>query len=96
MNSSWQNPLPSEKYINQQVVIYFYTGRWVPIMFYSFAAAIALSHQAKQSGKELFIFPTNALPHEFERPHPCSYSQQTSKPISSPTHLKVPEFAQAS
>lgn len=76
MNLPWQNPLPSEEYITHQVVIYFYTGRWVPIMFYPLADAIALSQKAKHLGQELYIFPTNTRPSEFEQ-----WREQTNKQL---------------
>lgn len=79
MNSPWQNPLPSEEYITHRVVIYFYTGRWVPIMFYPLAAAIDVYQKAKNQGQELYIFPANSLPNEFEQLYQQSYKKATPK-----------------
>ncbi|MBD1861048.1 MULTISPECIES: hypothetical protein [Trichocoleus] len=62
MISPWRSPLPLEEYTASQVVVYFYSGRWIPIMFCRLAEAIALHHRASSSGKELFIFPPEVNP----------------------------------
>ncbi|MBL1179408.1 hypothetical protein [Pantanalinema sp. GBBB05] len=43
-------------------------------MFYPLAGAIALSQKAKYLGQELYIFPTNTRPGEFEQ-----WREQTNK-----------------
>ncbi|QSJ19409.1 hypothetical protein JYQ62_12210 [Nostoc sp. UHCC 0702] len=62
MISTLRNPLPMEEYTNRRVVVYFYSGRWIPIMFYTLKEAIALHHKAQQQGKELFVFPPDCNP----------------------------------
>lgn len=66
MISPWHNPLPLAVSQNQRVVVYFYSGKWVPIMFYSLDAAIELHRQAQLRGQELFVFPSNSSPNEFD------------------------------
>lgn len=62
MPAHWQNPLPLEEYMMIRVVIYFYTGRWIPIKFCRFDKALKLYHQAKLQGQAIFIFPTDFSP----------------------------------
>ncbi|HEY9796674.1 MAG TPA: hypothetical protein V6D30_13620 [Leptolyngbyaceae cyanobacterium] len=64
--SPWQTPLPQEEYITSRVVVYFYSGGWVPIRFYRLAEAIKLHHQARLQGKEIFVFPPEADPKDFD------------------------------
>lgn len=78
MISPWQNPLPTPEYTTRQVVVYFYNGRWIPIMFFSLAAAIQLQRQALPSGHELFIFPVNLNPDTFERLEPIAAGDEVS------------------
>ena len=59
MPAPWQNPLPLEEYAMTQVVVYFYSGRWIPIKFCRFDKAIKLYRQAKLEGQEIFIFPAD-------------------------------------
>lgn len=72
MISPWQNSLPLSEYTTQQVVVYFYSDRWVPIMFFSLVAAIQLHQKAQQAGSELFIFLVNLNPDAFESSDPKS------------------------
>ena len=51
----------------QKVVVYYYSSRWVPIMFYSYSDAIALHHKARLSGQELYVFPPGLDPNDFPR-----------------------------
>jgi hypothetical protein len=60
--SPWRSPLPREEYTTNQVVVYFYSGRWIPIMFCRLAEAIALHRRALLAGKELFVFPPEVNP----------------------------------
>jgi len=62
MLSPWRCPLPLEEYTISRVVVYFYSGRWVPIMFYSLEEAIALCRRAMQEGREIFVFPSEVNP----------------------------------
>lgn len=62
MISPWHNPLPLGEYTSQNVVVYFYNGRWVPITFYSLIEAITLCRKAESLGYELFVFPENLKP----------------------------------
>lgn len=65
MVSPWRNPLPLEEYATNRVVVYFYNGRWIPIMFYNLADAIALARKASQEGKEILVFPSDLNPYHF-------------------------------
>lgn len=65
MISFWRNPLPSADHGDDQVVVYFFNGSWVPIMFYSLREAIELYRTAKLAGQELFIFPLDLTPDNF-------------------------------
>lgn len=62
MVSIWQNPFPVDEYKMNRVVVYFYSGRWIPIMFHTLDEAIALHRKAVQLGKQLFIFPADCNP----------------------------------
>ncbi len=62
MPAPWQNPLPLEEYIMSRVVIYYYSGRWIPIKYCRLEKAIKLYHQAKLQGKEIFVFPPDFDP----------------------------------
>ncbi|WP_339381724.1 hypothetical protein [Dendronalium phyllosphericum] len=62
MVSIWRNPFPVEEYKTNRVVVYFYSGRWIPIMFHTLEEAIALHRKAVQLGKQLFIFPADCNP----------------------------------
>lgn len=65
MVSPWRNPLPQGKYTNSRVVVYFYCGRWVPVMYYSLEKAIELYRKSKLNGKEIFAFPAKLNPSDF-------------------------------
>ena len=62
MLSPWRCPLPLEEYTMSQVIVYFYSGRWVPIMFCSLEKAIALHHRAILEGREIFAFSPEVSP----------------------------------
>lgn len=62
MPAPWQNPLPLEEYAMNRVVVYYYSGRWIPIKFCRLADAIELYRKAKLQGKEIFIFPPDFVP----------------------------------
>lgn len=64
MLSPWRSPLPLKKYMTSRVTVYFYNGRWIPIIFYTLGEAIALHRFALKFGKELFIFPPDCNPNE--------------------------------
>lgn len=51
----------------QKAIVYYYNSRWIPIMFYSYSDAIALHHKARLSGQELYVFPPNLDPNDFNR-----------------------------
>ena len=61
----WQNPLPLDEYITSRVVLYYYSGRWVPIKFCHLIKAIELYRKAKLEGREIFIFPPDFKPDDF-------------------------------
>jgi len=74
MVSPWRCPLPLQEYTTSQVVVYFYSGRWIPIMFYSLVEAIALHRQALLESQEIFVFPPNVNPYE------CQHSLKSTIP----------------
>ncbi|HEY9743745.1 MAG TPA: hypothetical protein V6C90_24930 [Coleofasciculaceae cyanobacterium] len=45
-----------------RVVIYYYSGRWIPLKYCRLEKAIKLYHQAKLQGKEIFVFPPDFDP----------------------------------
>ncbi len=65
--SPWQTPLPCTEYTTHKVVVYYYNGRWIPIMFYKLSDAIALHRKARQEGKEIYIFPAGMNPNDFTK-----------------------------
>ena len=58
----WQNPLPLDEYTASRVVIYYYSGRWIPIKYCRLIKAIDLYRNAKLEGREIFIFPPDFKP----------------------------------
>ncbi len=81
MISPWSNPLPLEEYASNRVVVYFYSGRWVPIMSYGLADAIALHQNARLLGQEIYIFPPDINPNQFSNPSVLPLFQQESIPV---------------
>lgn len=65
MVSDLQNPLPQQKPTTHRVIVCFYNGRWIPIMYYSFSDAIQLCDKARLLNQELFIFPEHFSIHHF-------------------------------
>ncbi|MEW6494756.1 MAG: hypothetical protein AB1589_19895 [Cyanobacteriota bacterium] len=65
--SPWQNPLLCRESTTQKVVVYYYSSRWVPIMFYNLSNAIALHQKARLEGKELYVFPADFDPNSFNQ-----------------------------
>ena len=61
----WQNPLPLDEYITSRVVIYYYSGRWIPIKYCRLIKAIELYRKAKLEGREISIFPPDFKPNDF-------------------------------
>lgn len=47
-----------------RVVVCFYSGRWIPIMFSPLVEAIAFHQNALKEGKEIFIFPPDVDPND--------------------------------
>ena len=62
MDSPWQVPLPLEKYTKSRVVVYFYSGGWIPIMFYPLVDAIKLHCKASSLGMDIVLFPPDLDP----------------------------------
>jgi hypothetical protein len=75
--SPYQCQLPLEEYKKNLVVVYYYSGRWVPIMFYTLEAAIALYHKAILEGREILVFPPNVKPCELEYSFDTVVNQKT-------------------
>lgn len=76
MVTPWQIPLPLEEYTAQRVVVYFYSGKWIPITFSRLLDAIALHHKAKIEGREIYVFPSDVNPHNFAQGVVESYSDK--------------------
>lgn len=93
MLSPWRSPLPLEEYTMSQVIVYFYSGRWIPIMFHSLVDAIALYRRANLEGREIFIFPPDSNPYELQEYLKSTVLPQKSQtkviPISSKTKLEA-------
>jgi hypothetical protein len=53
----WQNSLPLDEYTTIKVVVYYYSGRWIPLKYCRLIKAIELYRKAKLEGREIFIFP---------------------------------------
>ncbi len=66
MPRPWQNPLPLEEYTTSRVVIYFYSGRWIPIKYCRLEKAIAICRQARLQGQQMFVFPPDFDPNDSE------------------------------
>lgn len=66
MPPPWQNPLPRDEYTTSRVVVYYYSGRWIPIKYCRLSKAIELYRQAKLEDRELFLFPPDFKPDDFE------------------------------
>lgn len=66
MISPWQNPLPLSEYTMNRVVVYFYSGRWIPIMHYSLKDAIELYRNTVAQGGDIVIFPPDLDPNGFK------------------------------
>ena len=81
MISPWSSPLPLEEYASNRVVVYFYSGRWVPIMTYGLADAIALHQNARLLGQEIYIFPRDINPNHFSKPDVRPLFQQESMSV---------------
>ncbi|OKH58367.1 hypothetical protein NIES2130_14930 [Scytonema sp. HK-05] len=70
MLSPWQIPLPLEEYTATRVVVYFFfDGRWIPIKFCTLNKAIKLCYEALLSNREIFLFPVDMDPNDFDTPH---------------------------
>lgn len=66
MTSPLINPLPLEEYASHEVVTYSYSGgRWVLIKSYALVDAITLYSAAKEIGTEVYIFPPDLDPNNF-------------------------------
>jgi hypothetical protein len=81
--SPWRSPLPLEESTMQEMVVYFYSGSWIPIMFCRLAEAIALHQKACREGKELFVFPPDVDPRDpsqFTPPHPSASTRVLVEP----------------
>jgi len=67
----------------QEMVVYFYSGSWIPIMFCRLAEAIALHQKARREGKELFVFPPDVDPRDpshFVPPQPSTRARALAEP----------------
>ena len=83
MISPWRSPLPLEESTMQEMVVYFYSGSWIPIMFCRLAEAIALHQKARREGKELFVFPPDVDPRDpshFTPSHPSTSTRALVEP----------------
>ena len=49
-----------------RVVVYLYSGRWIPIMFCSLGEAIQFHRQARLEGQQIYVFPSNVDPSNYQ------------------------------
>lgn len=86
MYSLWSNPLPSDEYTTKQAVVYYYEGKWVPIMLVDFTQALSLYKNMTLEGWKVFIFPTNCHPNKLglkgESFSPVEASRVVSREVS--------------
>lgn len=86
--SLWRNSLPLEEYATSEVVIYFYNGGWIPIIFSSLKEAIELYYRVKAKGNEVFIFPPHLKPWDFsvesteEKPYQINHPTAKVSPLT--------------
>ena len=66
MESPWKIPLPLSEYTASRVVVYFYCNKWILIMSYPFEDALKLHRRMLLSGLEIYIFPPNLNPSDFQ------------------------------
>jgi hypothetical protein len=66
LTSPWQVPIPLKECVNDRVVVYYRENSWVPIKYCYLLKAIELHYRiCHQSGKEVFVFPTDLDPNSF-------------------------------
>ncbi len=65
MVSPWKTPMPLSEDTRSQVVVYFYSDRWIPITCFCLAEAIRLYRKALLLGKEILVFPPDLDPLEY-------------------------------
>lgn len=80
MDFPWQVPLAQQEYTTSRVVVYFYSGGWIPITFYPLIEAIQLHHLALDSGMDIVVFPPDMDPRNFD-----TFFTQTDFAAVSPT-----------
>lgn len=57
--SPWNTPIPVGDHTESPVVIYFYSGKWIPIVGFSLGEAITLYRKALSLGKKILVYPSN-------------------------------------
>jgi hypothetical protein len=69
LNSPWHNPIPLSQYLNQRVVMYFFSdGLWVPIKYCRLSRAVEIHYRiVLEAGKEVLIFPADLNPNLFNK-----------------------------
>ncbi len=80
MDFPWQVPLAQQEYTTSRVVVYFYSGGWIPITFYPLIDAIRLHRLALSSGMDIVVFPPDMDPRNVG----TSFTE-TGLPIVSPS-----------
>lgn len=66
MFSPWRIPLPLTEYSSFRVVIYyFWNNQWVPIKYCTLSKAIQLAYEGQSLNQELFLFPVDLNPNNF-------------------------------
>lgn len=89
VDSPWQLPLPLEGYIQSRVVVYFYSGSWIPIMYSHLEKAIKLHRQALRSGKDLVVFPADLDPRTFNTPSTEAHSLEVQHETNATYTVKL-------
>lgn len=85
MDCPWQVPLAQQEYTTSRVVVYFYSGGWIPITFYPLIEAIQLHRLALSSGMDIVVFPPDMDPRNFD-----TFFTQTGFSKVSPTRDTEP------
>lgn len=80
MDFPWQVPLAQQEYTTSRVVVYFYSGGWIPITFYPLIEAIRLHRLALSSGMDIVVFPPDMDPRNFD-----AFFTEAGLPAVSPT-----------
>ena len=57
--------IPLEENTTSRVTVYFYSGKWIPLVCCTLVDAIGLHRKARLSGKEFLAFPFDEDPNSY-------------------------------